>query len=94
LHEVVGSAHGIGEENDAAGGDEALALLRSSVLRVRHNDAPLGIGAAGGGEEHGEGVTWMQGMGDAESNVTIMQRGKMMYMLAARRSAERNVTML
>jgi len=36
----------------------------------------------------------MQGMGDAESNVTIMQRGKMMYMLAARRSAERNVTML
>ena len=57
MHAVVGSAHGIGEENDAAGGDEALALLRCSVLRVRHNDAPLGVGAAGGGEEHGEGVT-------------------------------------
>jgi len=94
LHEVVGSAHGIGDENDAAGGDEALALLRSSVLRVRHNDAPLGVGAAGGGEEHGEGVTCMQGVGNAERSVTITQRGKMVYMLEARRSAERNVTML
>ena len=57
MHEVVGSAHGIGDENDAAGGNEAPALLRCSQLHVRHNDAPLGVGAAGGGEQHGDGVT-------------------------------------